>query len=211
MNTVITKEELEARNARFNALPREEQRKEIAKDVVAAIAAQKYKAKKGNYLRVVKNDLYVDGITVKAPQEYLCQDEVTCEVCAMGAMLMSRIRLGNNVESLDLYGVGGYTITDLMKDFFTEYELRLMETAFEGSTHGAGDHLIDEGTEEKAFEFFKRYDNNPAGRLLGLMYGIINTGDVTFDTRYTQEVITPERSRSFGTRFMNWVRSIFSN
>lgn len=95
---------LEESNAKFNALPPKQQMVQIAKDILAQQAAGKFEAKGGEYTGLADNmsmALAIDRSGKKTIQEFLTIDPPVCTVCARGAMMLSRVRLGNSVDQDD--------------------------------------------------------------------------------------------------------------
>ena len=150
---------------------------DIAKDVIALIAAKKIRVKKGTYGRFARQILHKhEGESVqKVLQE---ATKPICNVCAMGAMFCAFIDKENEVKvkdyDLDYEAEFGneYAITQKLAPYFSENQLRLIEAAFEGVV--IRDLLTDDYDiyERAAIQFFNRY-KNPEARLVAIMENVI--------------------------------------
>lgn len=115
-------------------MTRNERKVALAQDVLAKLDADLIVAEKGAYL---EGDLQV-GKGVITPED--CQTIYgSCEMCAKGALLVSRIDKYNTVEWDDLVNVEDdyFSLADEstfhgLKEAFTQEELDLIEIAFEG-------------------------------------------------------------------------------
>lgn len=177
----------------FNNLPRNQQKVEIAKDVIAQIKAKKF---------IASNHLWANIHEIKVKnkdnmQELLVKNNPVCDVCADGALLLSAIRLGNDLiyssrsKSMNNYrdlfvfdlGVSGLAKKRLLK-YFTEEEFTLLEIAYEVGMGYKSPYSRDKEIEDarfKALEWGKRYNSN-SKRLIALMKIIIkNNGEIVFD------------------------------
>lgn len=92
---------IEKRNIAFNKLNAETMRKEIAYDALQLTLTQRLIPSDGCYwgykLVEIKNDGKIR--TAKVFQERLLNLPQNCEVCARGAMMVSQIRLGNELHA----------------------------------------------------------------------------------------------------------------
>ena len=94
----------EQRNQVFNNLDRQSQRMEIAWDALQLITSGKVKACDGDYwsdslLNIKGNSKELQNVLVNKLPE--------CEVCARGLMMLSQIRLGNDIDSNDTFRYDG--------------------------------------------------------------------------------------------------------
>jgi len=92
---------IEKRNKAFNALDEETMRKEIAYDALKLTLTQVITPSNGSYwgyeLKRIKHNISQES--AKVFQEKLLNLPQNCEVCARGAMMVSQIRLGNELDA----------------------------------------------------------------------------------------------------------------
>ena len=70
-------------------------------------------------------------------QPFIDELQKDCEVCVMGSLLLSHIRLNNKVSIKQLDHASSESIVYDLRNSFTNTQLKLMEAAFEGySYHG---------------------------------------------------------------------------
>jgi hypothetical protein len=117
----------------FNILPVNEKAILVAKDVLAQIKAEKYIAYEGSYISFY-GSLPFEG-SIKENFNELPQ----CKVCALGSMLLSSTHLGNVLTTKDMPDYpdadelrDSEKITNLFNSIFTDKQLLMIETTFEG-------------------------------------------------------------------------------
>lgn len=124
-------------------------RAEILSDIIYQLDAKHFKATLGTYVKVrpknkSKNKEILDfksNLEVKD----IVNDAKYCSVCAIGAMFVSAVSIHNKLKAYQCLDSEASFIKYLSK-WFSHYELRLMEEAFEG-WYGYGDptrEFIDE-------------------------------------------------------------------
>lgn len=129
---MVTNKQTEKWNNYFIGLSPEQQRIAIAQDVIAQMKAGKIIPESGTYFEIP--DYYTPNDGNTSLQKLLPQ--ITCNVCALGAMFHSHIKYNNKVtyEEYD----GAY-ISDLLSNKLNEYfdpkQLAMIEYAFEGFGH----------------------------------------------------------------------------
>ena len=167
----VTKKTLQKRNDKFKALTNKKKRLAIAKDVILAVNQEKFIPKEGyGYYTLEGEKANEDGeISYDAGDDVevqgLLNDGMKCNCCAMGAVLMSKIRLGNDCTLGKLEHSSDSFIIRELEGIFSRHELRTMEHVFEGE----GDF--------SEMEFYKRY-NNAYDRLIAIMENVIeNDGE----------------------------------
>lgn len=118
----------------FHALPQNVKAILVAKDVIAQLKINKYDAIPSRYVR-----FYYENGDVTDYSECDIKENFHkishCEVCALGATLISATRLGNKLLFVDTYGLvhdENTKVSDLLKSIFSPKQLLLIETAFEG-------------------------------------------------------------------------------
>lgn len=185
----------------FRALSPEEKRVAIARDAIAQIHEGRYRALRGIYFNLpfdpeYRNRELRDVLSV-AP---------TCTVCGLGACFASVIRLDDalvvNAAEQVLYGQvlnynkGDGAMGDRLKEFFTEYQLDLIECAFEMDDsnadsleldHDDDDGYVegsDQGAADEAIGFGKRHGNNPDERLIAILENIVANDGTFTPSRY---------------------------
>ncbi len=128
---------------RFARLSPATQRVKIAEDVLAVIAVKKnrYTVGKGYYCHTINTP---DLSTISESDQLrkvLPKLQKNCEVCAMGALFLSHVRINNEITvgeanshilSDGSFGIGDWTMEDKMAEYFSPDQLREVETAFEG-------------------------------------------------------------------------------
>jgi hypothetical protein len=177
---VRTARQLANSNKKFNAMSPKEKRVAVAKDALKQIRYGRYKANTGNY--VIPNWYPYNVEDNEESQEYLENKGFWgCKVCAIGAVFLSKVRLGNNhTGDLEVMNSPNMIISNL-KGIFSAKQLRLMEVAFEDLTGGAfkESSVYDSNNPkhtakiEKALEFFKDYLDRPEERLIAILENII--------------------------------------
>lgn len=145
----------------------------IARDCKTRITGHRLLLKRSNgYLVVPKKNLPVEG----SVQKHICDVEKKCEVCALGGLLLSTVRLYNklNFEAFDIsrdyyYGngeitsqmLGIYETFQLLSKYFDRRALALIEGVFEGRVLQKDSFVkcesLDEEELEKAQRRVKKY------------------------------------------------------
>lgn len=134
----------------------------IAKDVIAQVNARRYTATPGTFLRVEFVEPFPEGAADL--RDVVGLPMVVCDVCAKGAMLLSKARLFDAVPLDDMVveeTILGGGDEEILYEAFGEENADLIESAFELYS---GDHL--------ACEFGHRH-KNPADRLIAIMANIV--------------------------------------
>jgi hypothetical protein len=130
---------LEERNLAFDELSDEEKRREIAYDCLQLTLEGKVKGRDGCYTNHTLNGYWNDELmrirtnTPKEFQEILVNKLPECTVCARGGLMLSQIRLGNNISSDTISRYDGY-FEDILKGFSMK-SFRAMEEEYEDSDH----------------------------------------------------------------------------
>lgn len=165
-------------------LSRREQRVVIAKDVLQLLKAQQILASHGGYMsstlpwRVLEEEY--DG---EEENEILFRDFFqqhsegeTVRVCAIGAAFIAAVDKFNSLSCADLAFADAESeeMITYLERWFDEYELRLIEAAFEGQWC-ADDGVEEEDREEinEAVGFTEGIFDDPHARLTKIMENII--------------------------------------
>lgn len=148
----------------------------IAQDVIAHLDSRKYKGSAGTYV----------GTKRDGSLQELADSNAKCEVCALGAGVVSAARLFNRCNSVYVennvwfnereYMLGGWDTKRILRKYFTETQLNRMETAFERRL--MGDYYFAYYPEADSYiQWGKRYKNNTA-RLRAIWQNVLdNNGD----------------------------------
>lgn len=175
----------------------------LAKDVIASLETERIISKSGSWVQI-ESDESICGFntSISGSDDTQIQDIINnkkCQVCALGALFIESIRRFDSLTIGDLedgYSVGCYDITEYLDNIFDEYQLKLIEVAYERGDGGFSvrwDFRDKEDREEaeRAIEFGKTIDDDRE-RLIAIMNNIIkNYGDfippkVTTCTEATQ-------------------------
>lgn len=97
----------------------------IAKDVIKQIKVRKLIISTGQFC-----DIYDDGCPYRLGKKELLRKMPVCHVCAIGAAIVSGIRLFNQLEIVDR-DIDGNSQEDMIKKFFSPKQAALIEQAFE--------------------------------------------------------------------------------
>jgi hypothetical protein len=187
----------------------------IAKDVLAQIAARRYRPQIGSWVDDYKLgglDGYVDSKFYKAHEteaqskksgknncdikvnakEYL-NKVTTCSVCALGAIFMSQVNTCGDVvfseDSASPFDVFEDLHTSPLKKYFSVNQLMLIEGCFEGSS-GAHECDITDGDARLLTEAYVFTYKTPTPRMVAIMTNIIrNKGNFVPSQDVTKEAL----------------------
>lgn len=137
-------------NREFNKASRKRKRLIILEDVLKQIKNNQIEVEEGDYINLVKrtdefgtdefgntDELHLCGSANESLQEKLLKGEIKCGVCARGAMVLSRIRMGNKIDRLNLNSYSSTSDkevlngTSSLEGIFEPWELGLIEAFFE--------------------------------------------------------------------------------
>jgi hypothetical protein len=153
----------------WSKLSKVNKRKALAWDVIYQVNVKKVKASPGNYC---PNDIELD-YKVES-QKILSSTDNSCKVCAMGALMTVDILNRNSFKG----AWSGFTIEHRFDGIFSQFQLRLIETAFEQgivkTITGLYDYSRHRETPiaKKAIAFGRKFRNNN-NRLIAIMNNII--------------------------------------
>jgi hypothetical protein len=169
----------------FMALPRNERRVFVAKDVLKQL--NKLSIKQGQYVvfdAEISGSVWglpTDGITDKFKnqelKDILHKVRKDCEVCALGACFLSIVGITDKFE-INRNNVNSYNeieferIEKHLKKVFTSREMALIETAFEGVVIRDEYILENDQAVRRAKDFACQYADNK-DRLRAIMKNII--------------------------------------
>lgn len=183
----VTAATLKKRNAAFKKMSQVEKKIAIAKDVIALIKAEVLNAEKGYKYETFYKEMI--EYTPDSQVQSVLNDRietVKCDVCAIGAVALAKIRIGNDCTKEDLGANESDNLIDNVSDIFDEAEMRLMEVMFEsvGMTDEA-EEMVEEvygdDTLWQAEAFHQSYKDDNA-RLIAIMQNIIdNEGEIKLD------------------------------
>lgn len=131
----LTSEELKAaikkRNAEFAAMPPALKRVTIAKDVIAWLDAKKLVARSGTYL----SSKSIRNCDTEDAQTALLATDVSCNVCALGAVFACAVGRANEIATNDFRGYNSqHSMHNYLSPYFSNEQLYLIESAFECSS-----------------------------------------------------------------------------
>jgi hypothetical protein len=135
----LMRRRLRERNARFAALSTVEKRIKVAKDVIAQLNAKELSARSGCYINAnIPHQAYynADG-TSKGDfgerdfREVLEETGARCDVCALGAMFVTTVKIRNEITTDKGRFSRGEDMHKYLADVFSKDQLRLIESAFE--------------------------------------------------------------------------------
>lgn len=129
--------------AKDKKLTKKQMRVEIAKDVLKQLRRKDIplKAACGYYVDgVLPEEITIEGS--EEIQKHVDVLQANCEVCQKGALLLSMARLYDKVTVADVFygsaighgctaSASGDEVTEKLKEFFSESQLELLESAFE--------------------------------------------------------------------------------
>jgi hypothetical protein len=157
-------------NKAFNKLSKDKKRIAIAEDVLLQLKLKKYNVESGIYCDL--HNINTDKIAESSSNLQLLIKEKgnNCNVCAMGALFMSKVNKGDKCTIKQYENIESDKIVNNLKGIFSEKELRSIEFAFEG------DDIIsifnDNVVEEKHINFYNKYGDTTS-RLKAIMNNII--------------------------------------
>ena len=166
----------------FNALPKAEKKKLVAKDVLAQIKTGKYIPNTGSYIGSLQSDLKNSDKDIKSNFRKIEE----CRVCAVGSCILSTTKFANKLTFNDLEedfiwerNKTAKKVKSLVSSVFTTRELALMERCFEGDTNcyteNQFDYYISSKDKEKCNEFYESTKNSDEA-LIKIMKQIVKEG-----------------------------------
>lgn len=126
----ITKTQIKKWNEHFNKLSDSEKRVEIAKDVIKQLKNRTIIANTGVYCNFEYDNISEDLYKSDVRSNFDKLKSLECNVCALGAILVSNTKFNNGFSFKQLNNVRNDNIISLL-DYFTDSQLTLIEFAFE--------------------------------------------------------------------------------
>ena len=105
-------------------MPKAQARVEIAKDVIAAVKAQRLVPTRGHYV------VFDEPVTGELRQELA--NIKSCQVCALGALMVAKVARTNKCDLFNEISLSRDETTSHLIEFFSDDELDEIEQAFEG-------------------------------------------------------------------------------
>lgn len=122
------------RNRKFNKMTDAEKRVAVAKDVIQQLVAEHFVATKGTYCNLQLTGEQKEKAFEQTPDMSTLIEQVPeCNVCGIGALFASTVRMRNKVEFTSVYRG---TIHNYLDDLFTHSDLMQIEGYFERGSHG---------------------------------------------------------------------------
>lgn len=161
------------KNAKFWALPKEEKRIAIAKDVIKWLKEDKLVPKAGAFYLILKDQ------KDRGKLDKILREQEDCQVCALGACFVGMVDLGDKLNFSDVFGsnfivgttnniVDEYQMRRWLEKVFSTSQLIMIEKAFEYKLYGSDSEI----TFKKEVDFGANYKND-TDRLLAIMKNII--------------------------------------
>jgi hypothetical protein len=125
---------IENRNKVFNALSKKEQRMEIAYDALKLVSIGKVVAAYGEYWGHKLKSIEHRTNSPKEFQECLLDLPEGCAACQRGLMMVSQIRLGNNIDPVADYDI--HSGSEKIIKGFSMSKFFEMESAYESGIFG---------------------------------------------------------------------------
>lgn len=165
------------KNESFGKMTMMEKRVALAKDVLASIKAKKYISSPGTYVSLIKNKCGYDD-SIDHTMENLMDTQVTCEVCAIGSLFVSKFKLTKKTE---FDGMDDDDMIASMSGIFGMKALRKLEYFFEGRDV-ADEFSTDAKLEDDVLSFTSiKANRDPETRLVSIMQNIIdNNGNFIY-------------------------------
>lgn len=171
----------------FNALPKAKKRVLVAKDILKQIDASEYKPNTGGYIIVNNSPTNLDAVA-KGNMNQL----KGCEVCELGACLISISNFANTLTLRDIISPSTFSSTKaygnairarkLLLSVFSKRQLALLEACFEGcrAPYAEANFKIFVGKEIKIGEKYANQFYSPTSRMIAISKNIIrNKGKFT--------------------------------
>ena len=172
----MTQEEFDQKirehNAEFAFLSPQEKRVAIAKDVIRQLNARKLTARSKTWLTGGAGIIRIKEEDYQKPVKEILSTQASCNVCALGSLLVCAAGLANAVTVNDVrdkdsdtyFTVDMFSMTPYLKRFFSMEQLRLIELCFE---HGDGGCSPDTAEEWEAAEVFAGDEEDDNGDSIG--------------------------------------------
>lgn len=169
-----------ANNEAFNQLSPAGKRVAIAKDVIAALQSRQVYARSGVWVDLQKAPNWDVGVELQPVFQ-----QANCDACALGACFVSAVKLGNNCKLTEDAKYDGFQFStpngdwgsdttgmwSVLKRYFTERQLALIEFAFENGEGYYKDH--DVANPDAASDFHYKYEDD-AARMTAIMQNIVD-------------------------------------
>lgn len=173
-----------ANNEAFEKLSPAKKRVSIAQDVLAQIKAKKYFAKQETYVNIVGDKQlddaeshtfeFYDQAYARDAQIALVNDELSCNVCALGALITSTVKIDDKCSIRELTQIRrGRVAHGRLLKYFGHKQLGLIETAFERDSTFAVEWRCSKPSIKAALDFGKKRVNTTA-RLKAIMQNIVD-------------------------------------
>ena len=161
----------------------------IAKDVIAQLRLERFRAKTGQYIGVildnsVYNEDYHEALKESFQKHFKENKGTTCEVCALGAAFVSMVNIENKCSIDEV--ICQHNMFDRLEKHFGADNIALMESAFEGSCMDNSPNGTNLSIDmlDVAGKWGNKYKDNDK-RLRAIMLNVIrNNGDFKLPKKY---------------------------
>ncbi len=151
---LLSVKDFKERNKIFDKMSKANKKIAIAHDVLYSIKKGIINPAGGVYLHLYKNNFGQQD-----SQKLLCDTNTRCNCCGIGAVFVSKVRLGNNYNNIITSSVGSWEMYDNLNNIFNKKELDKLESHFEG-------------WEDKESKIFKNCEDK-SDRMTAIMKNII--------------------------------------
>ncbi len=178
-------------NEEFYKLSKPEQRVLIAQDAINQVIANQFTPMQNVYARFEFSDISKVKQSTSL-QPFVKDEQIPCEVCGVGGLIISMIRLANHVKFNYQAQHGDWYYKNISQNscmlqpdsvpiykYFTKRQLAMIETAFELEPRDCNDELeyeleygLDDDIIDKCKEFGRNYENL-SDRFIAIMENIV--------------------------------------
>lgn len=176
---------IERRNQKWNATDRTGKKLLICEDVLSMLKISKYQITPGTYCKIPgTHRSWGEDLGSLGGRGGLLENKITCEVCARGAMMLSKFRFaGSDAFSRSGTLDSAELTRSELDEVFTKDELKRIESVFERRAFHEDYESVDgenNGVSNKRLSLIlKNFSKDPDERLSQIMKRIIKfKGDV---------------------------------
>jgi len=183
-------------NKAFEKMSPSEKRVQIARDVLAQLAAKRLIATPGCWLAGKDEDpLFSQEDVKKDPDlQKILKSQKECTGCALGGMFMCAVERANELkisdldrESRDMRVLQDESVFDYMEQFFSREQLNEIEAAFE-----QGEGFVQDGdSTEEASTWLEEVDDAEERMRLIMENIVVNKGKFKLDKPPVRQWVTP--------------------
>ncbi len=168
---------IELTNKAFKKANKARRRVLIVKDALLRFNLNNIKLDPGNYVTVSKSNKYINTEDKEASfKEFINKDDITCDVCAKGALFCTIVGRDNQLSYNDSFqGAWDNNLNNkphkVLLKYFTAEQIDAIEIAFEGSSY-LFDVTFNKNLHSNSVCFYHKYTNS-IDRFLAICENII--------------------------------------